>query len=109
MSHRVATKTQITDKKLAIEALKLAGWSYRESGNSLRVTSGPMNRSTINLTNGEIVGDTDWHSTEQLGALRQHYGEAKVRSEAIKTGATIESREVLSNGEVRLVLTANFG
>jgi hypothetical protein len=110
MSHRVTTKTQITDKNLATQALKAAGWSYSEEGNSvLRINSGPMNRSVLDLRTGNITGDTDWHNKGTLGALRRHYSEQKVRQEANKTGATIESREVLKNGDVRLVLTANFG
>ncbi len=109
MSHRTTLSTEIKEKNLAIQALKLAGWRYTEEGESLRIISGPMSRSVINLRTGKITGDTDWHSRGQLGALNKHYMEAKIRSEAIKKGATIESREVLKNGDIRLVMTANFG
>lgn len=109
MSHRVSTKTEIKEKDLAIQALKAAGWGYNEQGNTLYITTGPMARSTIDLKTGTVTGDSDWHSRDTLGALRQHYSEAKVREQALKTGATIESREVLKNGDVRLVLTASFG
>lgn len=109
MSHRVTTQTKITNKKIAIEALKLAGWSYSESSNKIRVTSGPMNRSVIDLSTGNVVGDSDWHSQKELGALRRHYSEAQIREEAIKSGHTVESREVLQNGDIRLVMSGNLG
>jgi len=108
MSHRITTKTQITNKELAIDAVKMAGWSFQESGNAITITSGPMNRARINLQNGNITGDTDWHNKEQLGALRQNYSEAVVRQQCRKTGASIESRTVQKDGKVRLVMTANF-
>lgn len=109
MSHRTTLKTEITEKGLAIQALKSAGWGYAEEGSHLRITSGPMNRATINLSTGEVSGDTDWHGRGQLGALRKHYSEAKIRADVLKRGATIDSREVLKSGEIRLVVSANFG
>jgi hypothetical protein len=103
MSHRITTRTKIKDKKLAIQALKQAGWSYNESGSTLRITDGPMRSSAIDLSTGDIRGDTDQHSRNQLGALRKYYGEAKYRQECIKRGALVESREVIKNGDIRLI------
>lgn len=108
MSHRVTTKTDITDKNLAVEALKAAGWDYTEEGNSvLRVTSGPMNRSTVNLRTGHVTGDTDWHSRDTLGALRQHYSEAQFKAGIRKSGAMIDSREVQKNGDIIYTWSGN--
>ena len=110
MSHRVTTKTEITDRDLAIQALETIGWSYTEESNSvLRITSGPINRSALDLKTGDITGDFDWRNRNTPDSLRQHYSEQKVRQQAIKTGATIESRSVLENGDICLILTANFG
>lgn len=109
MSHRVTTQTDIKEKDLAIQALKAEGWSYTETGDTLHITSGPMRNASLNLRTGNVTGDTDWHSRDTLGALRQQYSVAKVRKEAIKTGAVIESQETMKNGDIRMVLTANFG
>ncbi len=109
MSHRVTTQTQITNKELAVQALKSAGWSYQEQGTVLFITGGPMRNASLDTRTGTITGDSDYHNRGTLGALRRHYTEALIRADAIKKGATVESREVLKNGDIRLVLTANFG
>lgn len=109
MSHRVTTQTQITNKDLAVQALKSAGWSYDANDSTIRITSGPMRNSSINVRTGTVTGDSDYHNRGTLGALCRHYAEAVIRAEAAKNGHTVESREVLQNGDFRLVLTANFG
>jgi hypothetical protein len=104
MSRRVTTKTEIKDKALAIQALKTADMSYREEGDSLFITSGALANARINLTTGEISGDSDYrHTTESLGALRQFYGEAKYRQECLRQGITIESRTINREGNIELV------
>jgi hypothetical protein len=97
MSHRVTTQTEIKDKAIAMAALKNAGLSFTESGNTLRITSGgQLRNAVINLSTGEISGDTDFgHTQDGLGIVRQHYGEAKFRAEAAKSGrVTIQQRYV---------------
>jgi len=96
MSFRVTKQTQITDERLAIEALKIAGMTYTKQGNTLHITSGPLNRATINLSNGEVTGDSDFHghSGEAFGKLRQQYGEAQGRETALKQGVTISDRQI---------------
>jgi hypothetical protein len=106
MSHRITTKTDIKDKDVAIQALKDAGWKYTLSGYTLTVTSGPMRNARINTQTGLVSGDTDWHSGDTLGALRQRYAEVLVRREELREGNTIESRETLKNGDVRLVVVS---
>lgn len=108
MSRRITTKTKMTNRDLAIDAIKMAGYSYQVSGNAITITSGPMSRARLDLRTGTISGDSDWHTTDTLGALKQNYSEAAVRQQCRKTGATIESREVMKDGKVRMVMTANF-
>jgi hypothetical protein len=109
MSHRVTSKTCIKNKALAISALKIAGMSYQEQGNSLQITSGKARRAVINLTTGDITGDSDLHSVDTLGALRQNYSEAEVIQTNMVQGHSKESREVMQDGRVRLVYTGMFG
>lgn len=109
MSHRITTKTQITDKNLAEKALKASGWSYNVDGRSIYVTSGPMRNASINLATGGIVGDTDYHSKDSLGALRQQYSLAKVKAECAKQGHTIESQRVDSKTGEIVLTCVGFG
>lgn len=105
MSHRVTTKTEIKDKKLAAEALKLAKMSYtEEGGDRLRITSGDLTHAVIDCRTGEISGDSDYrnHRADSFGMLKQYYGEALARQNAATTGSTIESRRVEQNGTVVL-------
>ena len=93
MSHRVTTRTEIKDSVLAKQALKQAGMAYQESGDTLHITSGGMRGAVINLKTGEVSGDSDYgHTRDNLGSLRQAYGEAKYRAECMKQGITISSR-----------------
>ena len=111
MSHRVTTQTTITEKKIAIAALKAAGWSYTESGNNLRISSGPMARSTINLSNGEVFGDADHvnDGDSSMGALNQGYSEALVRANAMNEGYEVEGREIEhATGDIILHCVARF-
>jgi len=101
MSHRVTVQTEIKDKDCAIQALKDAKVRFEESGDSLRITSGPCSNAVINLKTGEVSGDTDYrHNTKELGLLRQMYAEAKFKAELFKTGGTVDSRNVDRNGDV---------
>lgn len=104
MSRRVTTKTEIKDKDLAVQAMKAAGLQYQDQGESLYITSGPMRGATIDLRSGSISGDSDYgHTTEGLGMLRMHYGEAKYRRECLKQGITVESRSLNKAGEIELI------
>lgn len=109
MSHRITTKTEITDRELAINALQSKDWSFDERGDSITVTSGPMANATINLKSGVVSGDTDYTSREALTSLNQAYGEALCMREVEEQGGYCEEREVLDNGSVRLVMNVAFG
>lgn len=111
MSRRVTTQTEIKDKGLAIQALKQAGLSFREVGETqINITSGRLAHATIDLRSGEISGDSDHgHSRESLGLLRQYYAEAKYKAECAKQGITIDSRTVSKNGDIVLMCTAMMG
>lgn len=108
MSHRHTVETKITDKAVAIQALKSANISYSERGNTLYLTSGNYDGTTIDLSSGRVVSaDTDHSrvSRDDVGILRQHYAEALHRSECIKQGVDIQSRhEERINGENCVVL-----
>jgi hypothetical protein len=88
---------------LAVQALNSANIKHEVQGDSIHLTSGNLRNAVINLTTGTISGDTDHgHNEKTFGLLRQHYSEAKVRSEYLKTGATIEERTVDQEGNVVL-------
>lgn len=93
MSHRVTTKIDMTDKRLAKEALKEAKLSFSEHGDQLTITGGSgLRNATINLRDGTITGDTDYgHNQETFSKLRCYYNLAKYKEEVFKQGGTIES------------------
>jgi hypothetical protein len=105
MSKRITTKTDMKDKAFAIQALKNAGLAYEEMGNTtLRITSGALAHATIDLTTGNITGDSDFgHRSEVLGSVRKHYSEVKFRHEAAREGVQIKSRQEHKDGSIRLV------
>lgn len=105
MSHRVTVQSEIKDREIAIQALKSSKIEYREAGDTIHMLSGDFNGANINLKTGTITsGDVDHYvgDVAKLGVLRQAYSEAKFRSEAFKQGISVESREVLQNGEIKL-------
>lgn len=104
MSHRVTVKTEIKDRSIAISALKDAKMSFREASNGvIEISSGDLRGAKIDLSTGEITGDTDFsHTAASLGRFRQNYAEAKFRQEAIVNGISIESREVDTKGVIRM-------
>ena len=108
MSHRITTKTKIMDLEIAKNALEKKGWQFEQSGQSLHIKSGPMNRASINLTSGEVIGDTDWHKKDALESLNQAYGEALYEKEIAEQGGYVEERQELQNGDVRLVVNVSF-
>jgi hypothetical protein len=104
MSRRITNKLNITDRDLAIEALQLANYTYRENGNTLYIDNGALRNARLNLTTGEMSGDSDFgHTEEQFGLLRQYYAEAQVRSECLKSGVTIDERQTDSEGNIVLM------
>jgi len=107
MSHRITTQTKITNKKLALQAVKTAGWRYTESGGTLRIQSGPMNGASVNTTTGEVTGDTDYHRSNALQSLNKFYSEALVRAETAMQGGQILERTVAKNQDI--VLIAQYG
>jgi hypothetical protein len=106
MSHRVTFRSELKDRELAIQALKSLNYSFDEAagGNTLLITSGPMARATINLKTGDVEGDTDFHSKNVLGGLRQAYSEAEFLRVQQRQGATIESRHVNERGEIKILV-----
>lgn len=104
MSRRITNKTDITNKDLAVQALKIAGLEHQVQGNTIHITSGALRNASIDLKSGVISGDSDYsHTEEGFGVLRQHYAEALFRSEAAKNGTTVDQREVTKDGDVILM------
>lgn len=104
MSRRITTETNMNDKGLAVEALTLAGIEHRVQGDFIYLSSGDFRNSTLNLKTGAITGDSDYgHTESKFGVLRQHYGEAIFRREAINNGTVIDTREVDTEGNVILM------
>mgnify|MGYP001490949435 CR=1 FL=1 len=104
MSHRVTTKTEITDKELATAALKQAGFTFDERGTTLTITSGELRNAAINLQTGDVTGDSDYgHRASAFGALRQFYSEQKYKRELARNGGYVESRNVDKEGNIILM------
>ena len=109
MSRRVTTKTNMTDKTHVLAAAKAAGWDATESGGNINFRSGPLRNASLNLASGEIVGDSDYHTKKELGALHQGYAEMKFRAEAAIEGVQINERLVERDGTVRLKCRMSTG
>jgi len=104
MSRRIKTKTEITNKDLAVQALKQAGIGFEVRGNdSILMTSGELANATIQLKTGTISGDSDFgHTSSKFGLLRQYYSEAQVRYEYQKNGTQIDERTTDKEGNIIL-------
>lgn len=103
MSRIITTQTQIKDKELAVLACSQAGISFRDEGDQLIFTSGSLAHARLDLTTGNISGDTDFgHSKSSLGVLRQFYSEAQFKREAQKIGTTITERTTDKEGNIVL-------
>lgn len=104
MSHRVTTRTDVKDKALALQAAKAANMGVVDEGTRLRFTSGALSNAVLDLSTGEISGDTDYgHTADKLGIFRMHYGEAKYKLECARQGIMVESRTVNKNGEIEMI------
>ena len=103
MSKRITARTSIKDKNLAIDALKNAGYSYRDEGGALCITSGNLVNARINLATGEVSGDSDYrHDAKTMLRLQQAYAEAEFNHKLHLRGGTVESRVVTDTGEVKV-------
>lgn len=104
MSHRVTVQSDMTDKSIAIQALASAKLSYTEQDNVLYVKKGGGRQDfSINLKTGAIVGDSDHHTSAELGLLRQHYGVAKALKELTEQGHQVQTQFVDEQGNIVLL------
>jgi hypothetical protein len=104
MSRRITTKSEMTDKELVMEASRRSGIAAHDLGSTIQFLSGPMRNATLDLRTGTIVGDSDHgHTSAGLGMLRQHYAEAQVRREFMKTGTNVSDRQVNEDGNIVLM------
>ena len=100
MSHKVTQKSEMKDLNMVVRACQDAGYSYNVNGNKVSFTSGPLSRATIDVSTGEITGDTDWHTRDALGKFRQNYAKAVVKHTCEQQNITIESEEVVGTNVV---------
>lgn len=111
MSRRVTTQTEVKDRSLALQALKQAGMSYEEMGDTISITSGPISGATIDLRSGIVTGSADvGHSrgNDGLGLIKRFYAEAKIRQECALQGISIQERIVEKDGRIRLRCQGHF-
>lgn len=106
MSHRITTKTSIKDENIAKAALAKAGWAHNVSGKTIDITSGPMSGARINLTTGEVVGDTDYHDKSALQSLNQGYSVESVTQRITDQGGYITEGPTTVGEDI--VLTAQI-
>lgn len=113
MSHRITYESKITDRDLALKALDSLGMTYQESGDSIIVTSGVLNRAILHPKVGKIDTDSDDHSSEDLNKLKIAYTEMQARREYSRNGVSVVSRQVVTyqgiEGVVLLKCRRAFG
>lgn len=107
MSHRVTTKTEITDRELALSALKSAGVTFRDLGNNKFTITASGVTADLNLATGEIGGDADHLRSGPFDTLKQHYAEQKYVWELRRQGHTVESRQVDAQGNIVIMYQTN--
>ncbi len=108
MSHRVTVQTSMTEKAHLITALKESKIAFSEQGDLIHCSSGQLNRATINMKTGAVSGDSDFHSTEDLGVLRQAYSLAKYKAELFTQGGSINSQTTDAVGNIILKCSAGL-
>lgn len=100
MSHRVTTKTEITDRELALAAFKAAGVTFRDNGNDqFQVTSKGVT-ADLNLKTGALSGDSDHLRGGPFDLLKQHYAQEKYLWELRRAGHTVESIQKNAQGDI---------
>ncbi len=105
MSRRVTFRSELKDRDLTIQALNALQYTYSEVGKDvLQITSGPLNRASINLKTGDVEGDSDWHTRDGLGGIRQAYSEAEFNRITQRQGAIIEKRDVIEGGKIKILV-----
>lgn len=109
MSRRVTLQTKLQNGDILKAALTKANCTYSQEGsNYIRITSGEFRNVMVNLTTGDVSGDSDYRHTEQLlSRLNVVYNEELTMREANMEGAMLTNRQEMKNGEV--VLTFNRG
>jgi hypothetical protein len=94
------------DKELASQALNMAGIVFEVHDNLITMTSKSWRQAQLDLGTGVITGDSDFgHSSEQLGLLRQYYGEASARLDCLKAATIIDERLMNVEGDIILMWT----
>ncbi len=118
MSHRVTTSTEMKDKTVLDKVLTSysnAGGpkggnsveggplTYTQKGNIITFQSGKLKNATLDLSTGEMAGDTDYQSEADLGSLRQAYAVEKVKTDVVRRGGSVSSVTTAKDGTIRIV------
>lgn len=101
MSHKITINTEITDEAAVKRACSDHGWVCEVTNGRVAFHGGPLNRATLNLKTGKITGDSDFHNKEAVVEFGIAYSEALWMNK-IGEGGYLESREVLTDGTIRL-------
>lgn len=104
MSHKITIRTEITDEAAVRRACKERRWGCEVANSIVSFRTGPLARATLDLRTGAIVGDTDLHSQDAAEEFAAVYSEA-LWMNRIEEGGYLESREVLTDGTIRLTAT----
>lgn len=107
MSHRITTKSAMTDQSIINESLAAKGWKCSVKGTLVTITTGPMAHAVIDTKTGTVRGDSDMHDKKILSELNQTYLELLTVREVEQQGGEILERSV-ENGTIRLLIRANM-
>jgi len=101
MSHKITINTEITDQAAIERACKDHDWAYEINKDRVSFQGGPLRGATLNMKNGAISGDSDFHSKAAAVTFGIAYSEA-LWMNRISEGGYLEERVVLADGTIRL-------
>jgi len=107
MSRRITTNSEMTDVTIACSALAAMGAKFSRNGSNITITSGPLNRATLNTETGQITSDSDYGHNEGLfDKLRQAYGVEACLAAIRANGHSVVSQSTDSDGSVVIQVEA---
>ena len=84
----------MTDQGIVEQCLRDKGYAFKSKDGVFTITSGPLNKATIDTRDGTIKGDTDFrHDEKQIGALQQDYAVWNVKMLIQQRSGTLISQE----------------
>lgn len=107
MSHRVTTKTVMTERIFAEQAAAALGWGFNSAVNGIDFTTGPFRRGRLTLTTGDLAGDSDYCSDSDRRLFCRKYSEMAVRHNIAQNGHIVESC-VEQGNTIRIIASGGF-